>query len=333
MTMPIAAISASPVASATAQRDTVAVPARQLQEAFASSTTPEPVRRLVMDSLLTLGSVTVRVVEQRASGESIIEVDGARIALRLPGVHAPSDSVQLALTEPDGEWRVVPKSDYAFSNTARLLASLAAPPQEAVRPATDTRPLAESGDTPDFLAGALSKAVSGSGLFYEAHLARWLEGDYLLADVRREPQSEVTLTGANDLGPGGIRAEQPAVVAERLLPLLRQQLGTLENQTIPWSGMLWPGQSGSIEIHPEDSRAIEAGTRDPVWITRLTLDLPRLGRVEALVALRGAKVALSLVSDTADTASELTIARASLEQALASRGLHADSLLVKHAGA
>ena len=41
------------------------------------------------------------------------------------------------------------------------------------------------------LAAALEQTVSGSGLFYEAHLAQWLAGQFTLPDLANEPQNNL----------------------------------------------------------------------------------------------------------------------------------------------
>ncbi len=69
------------------------------------------------------------------------------------------------------------------------------------------------------LASALSNAVSGSGLFYESHLAQWLAGQRPLADLAGEPQQQLTRGGAGaesqaaSSGAAGARTAPPVASA------------------------------------------------------------------------------------------------------------------------
>ena len=46
------------------------------------------------------------------------------------------------------------------------------------------------------LAAALEQTVAGSGLFYEAHLAQWLAGQFTLPDLANEPQNRLLDTAS-----------------------------------------------------------------------------------------------------------------------------------------
>jgi hypothetical protein len=346
MNMEIAAIQATTPVAPMERRGTLDIPAPLLLAALADGSVSEGSRKLAMETLSTWGSIAARVVEHRPDGKTVLEFASARLVLRLPETRTPGDTIMLTLADDRAESSPAPTRDGDISNAARLLARLSSPPGSAAPglaalgyatsgaeagATAPSAPLAASANVPDNLASALSRAISDSGLFYESHLARWTIDDYSLPDIRREPQSRATLDGTNDLGPGGLPGEQPPIVAEHLVPLLRQQLNALESQLIPWSGVLWPGQSGDIEIQ-RDAHQPGASTDTPsVWITRVTLDLPRLGRVETLLALHGDRVALSVSSALPRTAAELAAQTSSLELALAARGVRADSLVVRTA--
>ena len=234
-----------------------------------------------------------------------------------------------------------------FSRTAQLLTRLAAlvgaaPADDAQTPqAPKSLPALNAPvSRPEALAAALDQSISTSGMFYEAHLARWAKGDYPLARLSQEPQFDANLGGARDLGPAGKPGEGPPVIAERLAPLVAQQLATLENQTVTWNGQFWPGQAGRLEIQPDppyrrdgskgqgDAEAATEDGQPLVWITRLTLDLPHVGHVEALLALRGQHVALSLTTDQSKGAARLSAWQDNFENALRARGLQSVGFFV-----
>ncbi|MBI0327037.1 flagellar hook-length control protein FliK [Burkholderia plantarii] len=59
------------------------------------------------------------------------------------------------------------------------------------------------------LAAALSRAVSGSGLFYESHLSQWLSGQRTTADLAQEPQTQLTRGAGTPASGDGSRPTAP----------------------------------------------------------------------------------------------------------------------------
>ncbi len=185
-----------------------------------------------------------------------------------------------------------------------------------------TPPLVTDGMTPTpALAQALEHALATSGVFYEAHLARWIADDFTQAQLAHEPQAAWTSTTT----PDAANVSAPALPqdAEKLAVVARQ-LEALDTRTVVWSGLPWPGQHATIEIG-EDERG---GQRDdahdasaqPAWRTRITLTLPTLGTVEAVLSLRGDAIDLRLVAPEA-AQNRLAAARDKLRAALAARSL------------
>jgi hypothetical protein len=305
---------------------------QQMLIALTSAQVPSDRRHLLMETLLVWGTIAGRVIEKQANGNHILEIAGTKISLRLPEARPVGETVLLTLTDPGQDMRALAQGAGHLSNASRLLASIASGTGESGA-VPDTEPLAATGKSAQLLTQALSRAIAASGLFYESHLALWSEERYPMAELQREPQFRARLDGAADLGPTGTAGEQPAVVAESVLPLLRQQLRCIETQTIHWAGWIWPGQTVRLEIHPDQPSPATAPDPDSVWITRVNLDLPRLGMVEALVALRADRVAVSVSSASSQASGELLAVRSELEQALLARGLRTEALVVKTAEA
>ncbi|MDR2261043.1 MAG: flagellar hook-length control protein FliK [Azoarcus sp.] len=110
-------------------------------------------------------------------------------------------------------------------------------------------------------------------------------------------------------------------VAERLLPIVHQQLEALASQQYLWHGMAWPGQA--FEWIIEDAHGEgrdEGGDGGEGWNTTLRLTLPRLGGVEARVHLSAGGVALRLYVDDEAAAAALAARRDELAGALAAAG-------------
>ncbi|NML24999.1 flagellar hook-length control protein FliK [Zoogloea dura] len=209
------------------------------------------------------------------------------------------------------------------------------------------------------LASRLGSAVSGSGLFYESHQARWLAGQIDTASLLREPQGKeaphgtrgtesgrssplpslaAAITGgdaaeASSAGSGAtgvlLKAEaQP--VAERLVPLVHQQLDALATHQVAWQGQAWPGQMMEWEIEdPEGREGGEDGEPDPYWNTTLRLTMPGLGGIEARLHLTPAGVAVRLIASEADSRDRLEAGQQRLADALAAANVPLTGLVAE----
>ncbi|MDK2126415.1 flagellar hook-length control protein FliK [Parachitinimonas caeni] len=231
-----------------------------------------------------------------------------------------------------------------LSPMAQLLGNLIAEPPADAEPKLSQ--LAQVGPLfagklpePATVAGALRQAIGESGLFYESHQAEWISGQRPLASLLNEPQAKAQpqsrpavpqtptpLVGKEEDGqqatteagkgallpPFAQTADEPPIVRQ----LVQQQLETLDQRQINWQGPVWPGQVMRWEIDepPEQGKSGREGEEGMVWHTRLHLDLPHLGGVTALLALRGHTVDLRFQVADADTASQI---RANDERLLA----------------
>ncbi|HYG42053.1 MAG TPA: flagellar hook-length control protein FliK [Bordetella sp.] len=171
------------------------------------------------------------------------------------------------------------------------------------------------------LAGALRQALQGSGLFYESHLSDLAFGQRTVDQLRGAPQASLprppaTPSPAGEGRPGlsapaptidmagvgsshganaaGAQSSAPAGIHPDAAPLVRLQLDILANQALAWQGEAWPGTPMEWEIRRDTSEG--AGRTDTHWATRLTLDLPRLGLVEARLTLAGDQLVMQLVA-------------------------------------
>jgi len=107
--------------------------------------------------------------------------------------------------------------------------------------------------------------------------------------------------------------------------LVRQQLDVLANQAFSWQGQPWPGADMQWQVEP-DRDAPGAETQDRHWATRIALELPRLGQVEARLRLAGTQLMLQLVAPR--SAAELSQHGDDLRQGMALAGLTLSQLAV-----
>ena len=194
--------------------------------------------------------------------------------------------------------------------------------------------------TPTLLAQALRHALQNSGLFYESHLADLAFGRRTIAQLKSEPQAQLatasTYTGAtfrassNTDGPSSSMASSHnnAIIGINLEAslLVRQQLDVLAHQALAWRGDAWPGTPMEWAVERQN-REME-GTAEVVqtWATRLRLDLPRLGMVEARLSLAGSQLVMQLVAPLAEP--EINASADALRERLLAAGLTLSHLSV-----
>ena len=235
------------------------------------------------------------------------------------------------------------------SDTAvtRMPATLVPTPAPLLQPGSDATAL---------LVAALRAALDSSGLFYESHLAEWVEGRRPLDSLMREPQASLHAardpsaasggrdrptvspspvenravaapaehTAARDASgaaASGAPEVEQAVIHPHALPLVREQLQTLENGQLLWTGQAWPGQALEWSLHPIDDDGTRAAEEPVPWATSLRLTLPRLGTIRAELQLSGNSLRLELAAANPSIGAELEAARTALASALAEAGL------------
>lgn len=270
-------------------------------------------------------------------------VAGKHYTLALNHAAKPGDTLELVATQN------TPKAVFAQLATA---ASVQAGSDAAARPTLSatgrligflltgqppSAPAGLAGGTPlldapptngaALLAPALRQALAQSGLFYESHQLQWLGGRIDTAALQQEPQGRLApamaaaAASAEPLDPA-----RAAAIPERLMPIVHQQLDAMATQNYVWHGQVWPGQNVEWEIEdPQRDRSGNGGDNASDvaenWNTTLRLTLPRLGGMEAQLAVSPAGVALRLFADDPATVAALAAARVRLDEALAAANL------------
>lgn len=221
------------------------------------------------------------------------------------------------------------------------------------------------------LAPILKEALSKSGVFYESHQARWAQGKLSIEALLQEPQGKLSTlsteqahlsgsTGSNSLPNNLIGAEKQAggnapfqqtisganfpnenhgtqssqnsVIPQQLTTLVQQQLYALATETYVWQGQVWPGQNMDWEIVEEDRKRAAPDGNPGGWQTRLRLDLPTLGGLEASLHLsNGGKIEVDLATVRPESHDRLTAAREALRTQLEATGLSLSAFVVHQA--
>lgn len=304
------------------------------------------------------------------------------VTLALPFSAKPGDTLELEVAESDGKLtlafvanrtdgttpKTLPESvSTSLSSAGKLIGNLLneiggdgrkAPPVAL----NNTQPLVDSmPKTAADLAPVLKQAVTQSGMFYEAHQARWVAGELPTESLRQEPQGKLPAPGPQILNPtveaengqksffsppgapppmlvkssAQAGSEAPASIGHRipneLTPLVQQQLDGLSTQNFAWQGQIWPGQQMWWEIGRDQQRGTTPGD-DPSrpWQTRLKLTLPLLGHIEAAVELKaGNEIGITLLAADESSEARLRDDVAALASQLEAAGLRLTQLSLK----
>ena len=177
----------------------------------------------------------------------------------------------------------------------------------------------------DRFAGALQQAVEFSGVFYESHVAQWVEGTRTMAHFAREPQAHWDRAVDVD---GWVATNPPSSQPDAPTAVVRHQLDVLETGRFAWAGELWPGQRGALMIEPEHGGTPPPGETETRWRTTLHLELASLGNVAATLMLQGKRVTVTIACAETSTARSLSSATPALRVAVGERGLELAGLMI-----
>lgn len=340
-----------------------------------------PARNLadVLSDLVPGQRVLAEIQSMLPNGAYRAMVAQREITLALPFSAKPGDSLELEVVDNDGQMALAfvanrsaggaasPAQDSVattLSRTGRLIGDLlggiddqgkkAAPaPLNGNQPLVDKFP-ASGAD----LAPILKDALSKSGVFYEAHQARWVAGQLPTEQLLKEPQGQFSQLrpGAAEqpgalAGSANVAAQReaaavgtqtneavsasartaPGTIPAELTPLVQQQLDALATQTFAWQGQIWPGQQMSWEIEEQqDNKRGDIDENAGRWQTRLMLTLPHLGGIEAQLRLRaGNEIEISLSADSAGGTATLDAGGDQLRRQFEAAGLTLTQLQVK----
>lgn len=195
---------------------------------------------------------------------------------------------------------------------------------------------------------ALSQNVQQSGLFYESHLAQLVKGQTTLSQLQQQPQAQAHLQTSQDADgktSSAKQAQQTLQAAQTAASLqqsgidpstqqiVRQQLEVLANQLFAWRGEAWPGVPLELEVQrrpEEEGDTDEAPEPDEEhntpWQTRLRVELPNLGEVEARLYIDEKSLRMHLRAP--DSAEHLNLNLQPLVQRLQAQGINIEQLQV-----
>lgn len=301
---------------------------------------------------------TARITEVLQDNTYKAQVDGKSVTLSLPGPVQVGDTLDMVVIDRSPTTTLVRVAEqpgaagaaaaaaepypYAtLSRAGQMIGALVTPEggSPPAAPLNRGEPLlAQAPQSGAELAPVLAKAVTQSGLFYEAHQAQWVAGKLPLAVLLEEPQGQHSLpatiaANAVRTNPGEVQPAATAVaqaMPDELRPLVQQQLDAAATQRLLWHGEVWPGQTMEWQVEHEQSGSGSGAESEARWNTTVRLSTPRLGEVQAAIQLSGGGVRISLATPFDASANDLRAATPALVQALASAGVPLLGISVKH---
>lgn len=115
-------------------------------------------------------------------------------------------------------------------------------------------------------------------------------------------RNETAFVGQNTAAPAPGSAPVPGLDPQTHL-LVRQQLEVLANQTFAWRGEAWPEAPMEWEVSRREPSREDTDLPLEVdhWATRITIQLPVLGNVQARLTLAGQQVLMQLIAPESST--------------------------------
>jgi hypothetical protein len=274
--------------------------------------------------------VSARVEAKLPDGSYKVLVAGQAMRMALPSFLAPGDTLDLTLVarEPRLTFELrnalplAPGVAPSLSVAGRLVAATMLRTGELPTPASASvaGPLLAAPPADGArLSAELAQTVTASGLFYESHLAEWVAGTRDLSQILQEPQARLLSSEQRDQ-----QSMQPQAAL-----LVQQQLAALDKSNVMMQVEIWPKQWMQWSIEEHQTSAENSSDPQPDWATQLRLELPQLGKLNALLNFGVNGISIRIEAINAASAALLQDQRSSLQEALATAGLPAARIAIK----
>ncbi|MFZ6692460.1 flagellar hook-length control protein FliK [Undibacterium sp. SXout20W] len=181
------------------------------------------------------------------------------------------------------------------------------------------------------LALELQKQFSNSGVFYESHLADWVNGKRDLQAIRSEPQA--TLPSLDEKGvPTSV---SNSAEYKEVARLVQQQLNTLENDSLKWQGNFLPAHTLELEIRrqqPEKKNHRYTTETEGFWSSIVRFTLPAIGMVSATINMHSSHLSVTIQTKDETTAQLLRSFAPQFTSTLSTLGTNIDQFSIRHDG-
>ncbi len=204
------------------------------------------------------------------------------------------------------------------SHQAQWVAGTRSTAQLLVEPQNLLAPMAKSAQPPPGAGPATVRPASASPATIrpDTHAVALAQSVPVTADTQTKGAATDAISNA------------PFPIAKELIPLVQQQLHTLETHQLAWSGQVWPNQQMQWEIQGEpEHRSSRPDERQ--WKTEMELALPRLGDVHASLTFHQGSVSLALHAADTNAAALFERRLPELSAAMKSAGIPLSSAAVE----
>lgn len=212
-----------------------------------------------------------RVVGIDSENITSVEIGDQIFRMQLPGSHKLGDNINLRYlgADPKPTFMVLQPNPSSVLPSNVLLSAAGKLVLEALSATaqfsnlnqidgSDMAPLLASAGSPQMSAIELQNALRFSGLFYESHIANFVQGKRTIEQLRQEIQNQKDVNRS---------------------AIISKQLDVLEKQQIQWAGMIWPKQHMQWTISRDDSGSSPDLPEEKSCKSTLELDLPALGKI------------------------------------------------------
>jgi len=177
----------------------------------------------------------------------------------------------------------------------------------------------------------LQKAISQSGLFYESHQAQWIYGTNTLENLQSEPQNRLMPETEITKTTKSIPQSADISIAAHNMPLLLQQLTSLETGHLFWQGEVWKNQQMEWDVFEqiEDNNKNDSNHTTTQWHTQIRLSMPHLGSITAKISLNANNIKINLDVSEHETANILKSNQSPFASNMQLAGLTIQSLEVQ----
>jgi len=243
--------------------------------------TPSRAATDILAGLVPGQRIMAEIQAQLPNGTYRALISQREITLALPFSAKSGDSLEMEVVENNGRtaFAVVAKAAQAASAEGSVATSLSRTGQLIAELLTDdprsgkgqatalngNQPLLTSGKvSAEALAPALKQAIAQSGLFYEAHQARWATGQFDLNDLLKEPQARSAPSNPPSPGNPSPTGNPP--------PLAGQTAAVTPREALPQATTAGTHPAASAGTGTEAlARAQTTGDEAPVRVTTSSL--------------------------------------------------------------
>jgi flagellar hook assembly protein FlgD len=212
-----------------------------------------------------------RVVGIDSDNVTAVEIGDQIFRMQLPESHKLGENINLRYlgADPKPTFMVLQPSPSSILPTNVLLSAAGKLVLEALSTTAqfanlnqidgwNMAPLLASATNSQMSAIELQNALRFSGLFYESHIANFIQGKRTIEQLRKEMQNQKDVNRS---------------------AIISKQLDVLEKQQIQWIGMIWPKQHMQWTISKDGNRSDPELTEEKLCKSTLALDLPTLGKI------------------------------------------------------